>query len=192
MAGVFQRVLICTLEAVRDMKSRFEKEKTTQETGEQAEGKAMVTVENSAPKVELDERPRIPGQLSVLPLRNMVPYPLAAMPLTVGRPQSVRLVNDALLEQRTIALVALKDSEVEEPGPEDVYRIGTAAIVHQLRKAPDGTLLLFVQGLERIRLAEFVQTEPYMRANVELIPDQVEESIEMEALTRNLLDLLRR
>jgi ATP-dependent Lon protease len=185
------------------MVSEFDKQKitlkvneqTSEQASEQKGAKAVVTVESGesavrAPEVEAGERLRIPDQLAVLPLRNLVPYPLAAMPLTVGRPQSVRLVNDALLEQRIIALVAVKE-QVDEPGPEHLYRVGTAAVVHQLRKAPDGTLLLFVQGLERIRLTEFVQTEPYMRAKVELIPAQSEESVEMEALVRNTHDLFR-
>jgi len=83
-------------------------------------------------------------------------------------------------------------NELEEPGPDDVYRVGTAAVVHRLRKAADGTILLFVQGMERIRIVEFTHTEPYLRARVEPMPDKVEDSIELEALSRNILDLFRR
>jgi ATP-dependent Lon protease len=180
-----------------------EKEKVTLHTRndvpdpeEGTEARAFIEVRDGEPaaglpQVESDERPRIPDELAVLPLRNVVLYPMAAMPLTVGQPRSVRLVNDALVEQRVIALVASKDPEVDEPGPEQVYRVGTAAVVHRLRKAPDGTLLLFVQGMERIQLTEFTQTEPYLRANVTVIPDQSEDSVEIEALKRNLLDLFR-
>ncbi len=146
---------------------------------------------SSVPGLQDNELPRIPEELAVLPLRNVVLYPMAVLPLTVGQARSVRLVNDALVEQRVIALVAGKDPELEEPGHDEIYRIGTAAVVHRLRRAPDGTMLLFVQGLERIQIEEFTQVEPYLRARVRVIPDQVEQSLEMEALVRNTLDLFR-
>jgi ATP-dependent Lon protease len=162
----------------------------------QANMAPVITV-NEAEAIDGDaeqerEEQHLPEQMAVLPLRNLVPFPMVATPLTVGRPQSIRLVNDALQEDhRIIALVALKDPEVDQPGPEDVYRVGTAAVVHQLRRAPDGTLLIFVQSTERIRLTEFTDTEPYLRAAVEAIPETVEESVEMEALVRNALELFR-
>ncbi len=134
----------------------------------------------------------IPNELAILPLRGVVLYPMTALPLTVGQPRSVQLVDDAALQRQMICLVATKNEEVEEPGPDDVYRVGTAAVVHRLRKAADGTILLFVQGIERIRIVEFTRTKPYLKARVELIPEKVEDSIELEALSRNILDLFRR
>ncbi|MFZ5918903.1 MAG: endopeptidase La [Chloroflexota bacterium] len=158
--------------------------------------KPVVTVqtgEGSArePQADQDGDRPVPEVLSVLPLRNLVPFPTVASPLTVGRPASVRLVNDALAEQRLIGLAALRDTEVEEPSADDIYRVGVVAVVHQLRRAPDGTLLIFVQGLQRIRFVEFIQTEPYLRARVEPLPEQVDDSPEMEALVRNAVDLFR-
>ena len=163
---------------------------------EQAEARAVLRVgggESAASEMQTDgdEPLRIPGELAVLPLRNVVLYPMAAMPLTVGQPRSVRLVNDALVEHRIIALVASKEPEVDEPGPDQIYEVGTAAVVHRLRRAPDGTLLLFVQGIERIRIAEYTQLEPYMRARVDVIPDQSDDSAELEALVRNVIDQFR-
>ena len=134
----------------------------------------------------------IPSELAILPLRSVVVYPLTALPLTVGRPRSIRLVDDAVLGKRMIGLVAAKDPEKEDPGPDDVYRVGTAALVHRLRKAPDGTIILLVQGLERIKIREFTQSEPYLKAEVEVAPDLVEETVEMEALMRNIVELFRR
>jgi ATP-dependent Lon protease len=134
----------------------------------------------------------IPGELAILPLRGVVVYPLTARPLTVGRPRSVRLVDDAVLGKRIIGLVTAKDPEQEDPGPADVYRVGTAALVHRLRKAPEGTVILLVQGLERIKIREFTQLEPYLKAKVEAAPDLVEETVEMEALMRNIVELFRR
>ena len=134
----------------------------------------------------------IPNELAILPLRGVVLYPMTALPLTVGQPRSIQLVDEAVLQRQMIGLVAIKNEGVEEPGPDDVYRVGTAAVVHRLRKAADGTILLFVQGMERIRIVEFTHTEPYLRARVEPMPDKVEDSIELEALSRNILDLFRR
>jgi len=134
----------------------------------------------------------IPSELAILPLRGVVVYPLTALPLTVGRPRSIRLIDDAVLGKRIIGLVAAKDPEIEEPGPDDVYMVGTAVLVHRLRKAPDGTVILLVQGLERIRIRRFTQTEPYLKAEVEVAPDVVEDSVETEALMRNIVELFRR
>ena len=134
----------------------------------------------------------IPGELAILPLRSVVVYPLTALPLTVGRPRSIRLIDDAVLGKRMIGLVAAKDPEQDDPGPDDVYMVGTAALVHRLRKAPDGTVILLVQGLERIKIREFTQSEPYLKAEVEVAPDFVEETVEVEALMRNIVELFRR
>ncbi|MGA9347882.1 MAG: endopeptidase La [Anaerolineae bacterium] len=134
----------------------------------------------------------IPSELAILPLRGVVVYPLTALPLTVGRPRSIRLIDDAVLGKRIIGLVAAKDPEQDDPGPDDVYKVGTAALVHRLRKAPDGTVILLVQGLERIKIREFTQSEPYLKAEVEVSPDFVEETVEVEALMRNIVELFRR
>ncbi|TEU14183.1 MAG: endopeptidase La, partial [Anaerolineales bacterium] len=134
----------------------------------------------------------IPSELAILPLRSVVVYPLTALPLTVGRPRSIRLIDDAVLGKRVIGLVAAMDQEQDDSGPDDVYQVGTAALVHRLRKAPDGTVILLVQGLERIKIREFTQTEPYLKARVEVAPDFVEDTVEVEALMRNIVELFRR
>ncbi|MBL7202534.1 MAG: endopeptidase La [Anaerolineae bacterium] len=138
------------------------------------------------------EQSEIPPELDILPLRGVVIYPLTAMPLTVGRPRAMRLVEDAVLkEPRIIGIVSTKSVDAEDPGPEDIYHIGTAAELRHLRKAQDGTILLFVQGIERIRIDEFTTTTPYLKARVTPIPEAVEESLEVEALMRNLVELFR-
>jgi len=137
----------------------------------------------------LDSPPAIPDNLAILPLRGVVVYPLTAVPLTVGQPRSVKLVDDAAVGQRIIGLVTSTDPELETPGPADLYRVGTAAVVHRLFRAPDGTIRLLVQGLARFRVAEFTQEEPYLRAKIELTPEaSTEESLEVEALMRNIGD----
>ncbi|MBL8057623.1 MAG: endopeptidase La [Anaerolineales bacterium] len=134
----------------------------------------------------------IPENLAILPLRGVVVYPLTAIPLTVGQPRSVRLVDDAVGGQRIIGLVTSKDAELETPAPEDLYVIGTAAVVHRLFRAPDGTIRLLVQGLARFRLNGFTATEPYLRANITLSPESSEDSLEVEALVRNVREAFQR
>jgi ATP-dependent Lon protease len=136
--------------------------------------------------------PIIPEDLAILPLRGAVVYPLMVFPLTVDQPRSIRLVDEAVLGKRIIGLVASKNPEIEEPGPNDVYQIGTAAIIHRLLKAPDGTVRIIVQGVERIRLGEFTQTEPYLKAKVAVEPEDSERTMEVEALMRNATELFRR
>jgi ATP-dependent Lon protease len=139
-----------------------------------------------------EEEPVIPRELAVLPLRGVVVYPLTFQALNVGQPRSIQLVDDATVQKRLIGLVASRDADIEEPGPSDVYEIGVAATIHRMIKAPDGTIRLLVQGVERIKIDEWVGEEPYLRARVSALPDTVEDTIEVEALMRNATDLLRR
>src|SRR5687767_2335504 len=148
-------------------------------TGSQAES-------DEAESPEIENRIVIPETLAILPLRGVVVYPLTAVPLTVGQPRSVKLVDDAAVGQRIIGLVASKNPELETPGPEDLYRVGTAAVVHRLFRAPDGTIRMLVQGLARFQLIEFVSTEPYLRARIQLAPESIETGLEVKALMRNV------
>ncbi len=138
------------------------------------------------------EQPEVPEVLPILPLRGAVVYPHTGTPLTVGQPRSIRLVDEVAAGNRLLGLVAAKDPELETPGPEDLYRVGTLATIHRLFRAPDGTIRLLVQGLRRIRIVEFVQEEPYLMARVEPLPEVVEESLEVEALARNVRQQFRR
>ena len=129
---------------------------------------------------------QIPSSLPILPLRGVVVYPHTAVPLTIGQPRSIRLVDDVVAgETRLIGLVASKNPDLEVPKPKDLFSVGTVAVVHRLFRAPDGTIRLLVQGLARFRVGEFIAQDPYLEANIELIPETVEEGLEIEALTRN-------
>jgi len=134
----------------------------------------------------------IPDTLAILPLRGVVVYPLTAVPLTVGQPRSVRLVDDASVGQRIIGLLTSRNPELETPGPDDLYTTGTAAVVHRLFRAPDGTIRLLVQGLARFRVVGYVAEEPYLKAQIELIPELTETGLEIEALMRNISDQFQR
>jgi ATP-dependent Lon protease len=148
-----------------------------------------------APLSELDKggTPAIPEILPILPLKNTVVYPIPILlPLIVGQPRSIKLVDEVVLGNRLVALVAMKDASVDEPGPDDVHRIGSAAVIARFSKAPDSTIRLFVQGIERIKIVEFTQTEPYMMAKVQVLPDTAEQGVQIQALMRNTVELFRR
>ena len=135
-----------------------------------------------------------PQELPVLPLRGMVVYPQTALPLTVGQPRSMKLVDSVVNSDRVICLVASEDPENETPGPDEVFRVGTRASIHRLSRSPDGTLRLLVQGLARVRIEAFVEQEPWLRASVSAIPEQADsdDELEIEALMRNVVDQFTR
>ncbi|MCU0513844.1 MAG: endopeptidase La [Anaerolineae bacterium] len=133
----------------------------------------------------------IPAELPILPLRGLVVYPHTAIPLTVGQPRSVRLVDDVTESDRLVGLVTAYDPEQEQPGPDEVHRVGTLAIIHRMFRAQDGTMRLLVQGLHRIRIERFLATAPYLKARVKRIDETVEDTLEVEALVRNVSDQFR-
>ena len=135
---------------------------------------------------------QIPDELPILPLRGVVVYPQTIIPLTVGQPRSIKLVDEAISGSRMIGLITSKDPNMETPGPDDIYSIGTIASIHRLFRAPDGTIRMLVQGISRIEVDEFTTTEPYLKAKVHAAPEEVEKSIEVEALTRNVVGLFTR
>lgn len=131
---------------------------------------------------------KYPDALPILPLRGLVVFPNNSVPLTVGVPRSVKLVDDAMNGDKLVGLVAAINPELETPGPNELYKVGTIATVHRLLRAPDGTVRLLVQGIERFRLGKFVQEEPYLKAKIHLAPELDEKNIETDALARNARD----
>ncbi|HSI81310.1 MAG TPA: endopeptidase La [Solirubrobacterales bacterium] len=128
----------------------------------------------------------LPAALPILPLRDMVTYPDALTPLAVGQQRSIRLVNDVLSGERLLVMVASTDPELAEPGPDDIYRVGVAGAVARMLKVPDGTVRILVQGTERVRIGDIVATEPYLVARIAPLPDVLEPSPELDALTHNV------
>jgi ATP-dependent Lon protease len=144
---------------------------------------------NQNSEIDAQTTPEIPDILPVLPLINTVVVPMAIAPIVVGQERSVKLVDEVMRTNRLVALVAQCYPEARPAGPDDIYRVGTAAIIHRLLRLPDGTLQLVVQGLERIRILDFLQTEPFLVARIERSPEQVTASTELEALRRTLGEL---
>src|ERR1700688_768143 len=129
--------------------------------------------------------------LPILPVRDTVLFPHAVLPLTVGRESSVQLIN-SLGEDKTIVVVAQREARVDTPQPTDLYSIGTLAVVHKVVKMPNQSLFVFAEGLERVRLEDFAQLSPFMRARVTTIPETIPpKDSEVEALQRNVLTLFQ-
>lgn len=134
----------------------------------------------------------LPDELPILPLRGLVVYPQTTIPLTVGQPRSIKLIDEVVTGERLIGLFASRDPELETPGPDEIYEYGTLAQIHRLFRAPDGTIRLLVQGMARIKIDEFTATDPYLKAHVSAAPETVEEGIEVEAIMRNVVELFGR
>src|SRR5215475_14601999 len=110
----------------------------------------------------------IPSDLPILPVRNTLAYPFSVMPLAIGIARSIRLIEDALQGNRLIGLVGMPDAQIEEPMPGQMYDIGTMANIQNVSRTPDNNLQVVVQGVERFRIMEWIQTTPYLRARVSL------------------------
>ena len=129
---------------------------------------------------------RLPARLGILPLRDSVTFPDLVIPLNIGQPRSLELVNDVLRGDRSIVLVAGRDPEVESPGPAELYSVGVLGAIARMVRLPDGTLRVLIQGGPRVAVKEWLGTEPYLVAEVEHARDRVRESAQLEALARNV------
>ena len=130
-------------------------------------------------------------ELPVLPLRNVVAFPHGLLPLAVGLPRSVKLLEDVLDGDRMLVLAAMTDPSVEEPGPDGVYQVGTLAEVERALRIDDDYQIV-VRGVARVRIAQWVAEEPYLKARAEVTPEETGDATEIEALRRELLSAARR
>ncbi|MBM4042254.1 MAG: endopeptidase La [Planctomycetes bacterium] len=139
------------------------------------------------------ERFTVPAELPVLPLMNTVVYPNMVAPLLVQRQRSLRCVDEAALrEPKVIGLFAQKEPGDDEPAADSLYRVGTAGLLLQMLKMPDGGARIIVRGLERVRLVETLGEDPLITARVEPIQETVTESVELQALTRTVIELFQK
>jgi ATP-dependent Lon protease len=141
-----------------------------------------------------EEAIKIPDVLPVLPLKDLVIFPFIIVPLSVSREKSINAVDQALAENRVIMLTAQKDFQNEDPGEEDLYRVGTVAIIMRMLKLPDGRIRILVQGLSRARIDYFIQTAPFFKAKITRIeePATKDRPLEVEALIRSVKQNLDR
>ena len=139
-----------------------------------------------------EEIKKIGDELSILPIKGTVVFPYLIVPLVVTEQKYARLVDETLMEGKIIGLFAQKSSAVEHPTSEDIYQVGTAASILKMLRFPDGSVRFLVQGLSRVRIKNFVHTDPYPVAQIEVVEEKVERNVELEALIRNVLDLLKK
>ncbi|GAC1702725.1 MAG: endopeptidase La [Candidatus Acidiferrum sp.] len=134
----------------------------------------------------------VPDVLPILPVRDTVLFPGAVLPLTVGRESSLALVNALQGEDKQLGVVAQLDPRVEEPSAADLHKVGTLARVHKTVKMPNGNVVIFLEGLQRIQLVELISLRPYLTARIEAQPDLAGHADpELEALQRNAQELFR-
>jgi len=156
----------------------------------------IVTDGQEAELIQDESKIAVPEELSLLPLRDTVLFPLVVSPLSAGRESSIKLIDDAVASgNRVITVATMKNPEIEKPTKDDIYSIGTAVVIHTMMRLPD-VLRLIVQGIQRVRITEITQTEPYLKARVEIIPERTdfteEEKTEIEALRRNISTLFQK
>ena len=123
----------------------------------------------------------------ILPLRDIVVYPKMIVPLFVGREKSIKALQSAIDNDQNIVLATQKDAAIEDPVPDDIFRIGTLGTVVQLVRLPDGTVKVLVEGLERVKIDEFVPGEGFMKVTAEILPEDNVNDVETEALARAVM-----
>ena len=136
----------------------------------------------------------IPDTLPILPLRGTVVFPQIVVPLAAGQARSLRLIDDVVNGDRLVGLIMQRDGEQagDAVKPGDTHTIGAMGIIHQMMRVPDGTVRLVLQGVERIKLGEFVQEQPYLRAKVTFAPETVEDTLEIQGQMRATIELFSR
>ena len=139
-----------------------------------------------------DAIPPVPAELPLLPLKDTVVYPLTVYPLVIGKDKSIKLINDVTVGNKILGLTSQKKADIEAVSLDEINTVGTMARILQMLKAPDGTLRVLVQGLERISIGEFKQTEPYIRAAVSASPEDTEKTVELEALMRGVSEVFQK
>jgi len=144
--------------------------------------------QETSESLDLALRDRLP----LLPVRDLVVFPYMILPLFVGRDRSVAAVDTALEGDRLLVLTAQKNPETDDPEPEDLYRVGTLAMIMRMVKLADGRLKILVQGLSKVHVREFVALDPYITVNAERMPEgpAAELTVETEALMRTVRDQL--
>jgi len=134
-----------------------------------------------------DDKTQVPDVLPLIPLRDLIIFPNLVVPLFVGRERSISALEQCMRTDHLVALVTQREAAAQDPGPSDIYDVGCVATVLQELKLPDGTAKALVEGVERIRILEYVESDPYFKVRVEVIQEPQEADVETKALMRNLV-----
>ncbi len=139
-----------------------------------------------------NEKESLPEILPILPLKGTIIYPGLAVPLIVGRTRSIQLIDDAMADDKTIGVVAQKDSKIKEPTPDEMYGYGVAVSILKLVRVSEKDVRIVVQGIARIKIEQFVRNDPYYVAAISPIDEKEEDNLEIEALISNLKELFQK
>jgi ATP-dependent Lon protease len=140
----------------------------------------------------VEDTKKIDEELSIIPIKGTVVFPYLIVPLIVTDQKHARLIDETLMAGKIIGLFAQKNAQTEHPKADDIYQVGTAASILKMLRFPDGSVRFLIQGLSRVRVKNFIKTEPHLVAQIEVIEEKTEKSVEVEALIRNVLDLLKK
>ncbi|HFE63496.1 MAG TPA: endopeptidase La [Caldithrix sp.] len=147
----------------------------------------MIKIDKNIDDVE------IPAFVPIIPVRNTVFFPHQFIPLAIGRPKTLKLIEYALTEGTFIGVVAQKDGTIDDPEPDDLHRVGTIARILKVIDLPDGSKSAFIQGLFRFRTKRYSQSDPFFMAEVEIVKDETPpDSVKIEAFATNLKNLFQR
>jgi ATP-dependent Lon protease len=134
-----------------------------------------------------EKKIEIPDKIALVPIRDIVVFPSMVIPLSVGRQKSIRALDEAMAHGRIIMLSAQKQASTEDPSPDDIYEIGTVVEILQLLKVGDGTLKLFVEGIARVKIEEYLTNPQYFEVRIKQIKEKADVTPDMEALMRTVI-----
>jgi len=147
-------------------------------------------VQKTIEKTKSDGKPKL-HILPILPVRGMVVFPFMVVPLMANEKKQAHLIDEALMKGKTVGIFLQADQDEQNPGPDDIFDTGTSGNILKMLKFPDGTIRLLVQGLSRIKIKRFLNTDPYLTAEVEELTEHIGSAVKLEALQRNLLERLK-
>jgi len=139
-----------------------------------------------------ESKEETPEELAILPLKEGVVYPHAVLPITIGQQRSIKLIDDALVKDKIIGIVTVRNPEIEVPNPEDLYTMGCSAHILKMMKRPENQMSVLAQGQSRIRIKDYIQTSPYLKAKIDIIKEEFEKDVETEALMVSIKNLFQR
>ena len=173
------------------MSKKYKKGEEFSEITDILDGKHQMIPIISSGEDDLEVDVAVPDVIPILTLRSSVLFPGAITPITVGREKSMRLVREVNDEGGILGAVLQREAEVENPGPDDLYRIGTAARILKILEMPNGNLTVILHGLEKFEIKEFVSADPYFKASVDVLKDSLPEkkSVEFDALVDSIKDV---
>ncbi len=135
---------------------------------------------------------KIPSELPILPLKGQVVFPYLIVPLVISNEKMIKLTDETLLGSKIIGLCTQVRQDTDEPKEDEIYQVGTAALIIKMLRFPDGSIRILVQGLNRIKITKFLQNDPYFKARVEVLKEKGRKGIEAEALMRNVVSLFQK